>query len=168
MTATSRIPPFQEFLDEHRVAVYRFLRATVGPNDADDVFQETFLSALRAYPRLRDAANLHGWVMAIAARKVIDAGRARGRRAVPVGDVEAHGAGAPSDPPPDLRDGLWSAVRTLPARQRVAVVHRFVLDRSYRQIADVMGGTEETARANVSQGIRKLRASREGWDDEGD
>ena len=52
------IPPFSQLLEEHRTDVYRFLFATVGPQAADDCFQETFLSALRAYPELRDARNL--------------------------------------------------------------------------------------------------------------
>src|SRR5262245_19851264 len=80
-TEPAAIPSFQAFVEEHRTVVYRFLLASVGPSDADDVFQETFLAALRAYPGLRDAANLRGWVLAIATRKAIDAGRARSRRA---------------------------------------------------------------------------------------
>src|SRR5687768_7810499 len=77
------LPPFQTFLEEQRRIVYRFLLAAVGPADADDCFQETFLSALRAYPGLRDAGNLRSWVLTIATRKAIDAGRARSRRPVP-------------------------------------------------------------------------------------
>jgi len=158
-------------MEEHRTVVYRFLLASVGPSDADDVFQETFLAALRAFPRLRDAANLRGWVLAIATRKAIDSGRAKGRRAVPVADpaeVSAGGGaavGAASGPPPgadgalpfDPKDPLWLALRALPARQRAAVVHRFVLDRSCGEVAAALGCSEEAARANVSEAVRKLR-----------
>ena len=59
-------PPFQRFLDEQREPVWRFLVASVGREHADDCFQETFLAALRAYPRLRDAENLRGWALTIA------------------------------------------------------------------------------------------------------
>ncbi|MGI8585098.1 MAG: RNA polymerase sigma factor, partial [Thermoleophilaceae bacterium] len=83
MTIRPAPPPFQAFLDEHRSAVLAFLLATVGPVEADDCFQETFLAALRAYPDLRDGRNLRGWVMTIAHRKAIDAVRARARRPVP-------------------------------------------------------------------------------------
>ena len=48
-------------------------------------------------------------------------------------------------------------MRALPPRQRVAVVHRHVLDRSYEEIAELMGSTEQTARANVYQGTKRLR-----------
>ncbi|MBA3747778.1 MAG: RNA polymerase sigma factor, partial [Solirubrobacterales bacterium] len=78
------LPPFQRFLDAHRDDVLRFLVAAVGRHDADDAFQETFLSALRAYDRLRPDSNLRAWVLTIAHRKALDAHRARRRRPVPV------------------------------------------------------------------------------------
>ena len=143
-------------MDEHRGLVYRFLLAAVGPAEADDWFQETFLAALRAYPRLRHGENLRGWIMAIATRKAIDAGRARRRRAMPVASVpDRPGRGDPD--PPDPADPLWEAVRNLPDRQRVALVHRILLDRPYEELAAAMGGSAETARANVYQGLRRLR-----------
>ena len=48
-------------------------------------------------------------------------------------------------------------MRSLPPRQRVAVVHRHVLDRSYEDIALLMDCTQENARANVYQGTKRLR-----------
>ena len=66
--------------DEHAQAVLAFLNGAVGSSEAEDCFQETMLSALRAYPRLGDASNLRGWLFTIARRKAIDAHRARARR----------------------------------------------------------------------------------------
>ena len=166
-TATAPgVPPFQSFLEEQRTIVYRFLLAAVGPADADDCFQETFLSALRAYPRLHDARNLRSWILTIATRKAIDAGRDRARRPVPDDDAVRVTADRRADAAEtmldvDASDPLWSAVRELPPRQRAAVVHRHVLDRSYSEIAELMGCSEETARANVFQGMRKLRTTME-------
>ena len=74
------LPPFQAFLDEHLHPVRAFLRGMVGPNDADDCLQETFLAALRAYPRA-EATNLRSWIFTIARRKAIDHHRTRRRRA---------------------------------------------------------------------------------------
>jgi RNA polymerase sigma factor (sigma-70 family) len=153
---TAGLPPFQDLLDAHRTAVYRFCRAAVGPGEADDVFQETFLAALRAYPRLRDAEHLDRWLLRIASRKAIDHHRARGRGPIPsaaLPERPATAAGASGD----ADDDLWAAVAALPPRQRVAVVHRHVLDRPYAEIAELMEATEETVRANVYQGIKRLR-----------
>jgi RNA polymerase sigma factor (sigma-70 family) len=166
------IPPFQVFLEEHRTVVYRFLLAQVGPNDADDCFQEAFLAALRAYPTLRDASNLRGWILTIATRKALDAGRRRQRQPMAVGDV-AEVADVPDGAAERevfdrvaSQNGLWRAVRELPPRQRAAVVHRFVLDRSYAEIGEAMESTEEAARANVYQGVKKLRELKDSWQPE--
>jgi RNA polymerase sigma factor (sigma-70 family) len=151
----SGLPPFEEFLEEHRGIVYRFLMASAGPGEADDCFQETFLSALRAYPRLREGSNLRAWVLTIATRKVIDMARARGLRAVPVADPDP-GAARETESLSGT-DPVWEAVRALPPQQRAAVAHRFVLDMTYADVAEAMGTSEEAARANVYQGLKKLR-----------
>jgi RNA polymerase sigma factor (sigma-70 family) len=160
------IPPFQAFFDQHGTLVHRFLVASVGPNEADDCFQETFLAALRAYPNLRNGDNLRAWVMAIAANKAIDAGRGRSRRPRAVDDLpegrpafDGTSDRAAIAEPFDARDPLWTAVRALPERMRTALVLRHVLDRPYEEVAAVMGSTEDAARANVHQALKRLRAS---------
>ena len=161
------IPPFQALLDEHRSAVYRFLLAAAGPNEVDDCFQETFLAALRAYPRLQNGHNLRAWVLAIAGRKVIDAARARNRRPEPVAEIvellDQHRRPETEDED-EIRDPLWSDILELPPRQRVALVHRILLDRPYAELAAAMGCSVGAARANVYQGLKKLR---EAWKSRG-
>jgi DNA-directed RNA polymerase specialized sigma24 family protein len=147
------IPPFQAFLDEHRDDVYRFLVAAAGPEAADDCFQETFLSALSAYPRLTGASNLRSWILTIAYRKAVDAHRARKRRAIPVGSVPEQPAPAPVDGHPELLE----AVRALPAKQSGALLARYINDLDYGQVAEILGCSREAARRNVHEGLRKLR-----------
>ena len=146
-------PPFGEFLERHRSTVYRFLLVAVGPAEADDCFQETFLAALRAYPSLLDGERLDRWILRIASRKAIDHHRRAARRPL-VTDAVPEAAAHDPEPGDEL---LWKAVADLPPRQRVAVVQRHVLDRTYADIAEAMGGSEEAARANVHQGMRRLR-----------
>jgi RNA polymerase sigma factor (sigma-70 family) len=148
------LPPFQFVFDEHAQAVLRFLNSAVGMSDAEDCFQETMLSALRAYPRLGDASNLRGWLLTIARRKAIDSHRARARRPIPVADPDLS---VGVDPQPDTDDGLWDQVRGLPAKQRKAVVLRFAGDKSYTEIAATMSVTQDSARQNVHEGLKKLR-----------
>ena len=158
---TTTIPPFDAFLEEHRESVYRFLVAAVGRDDADDCFQETFLSALRAYGRLTDGSNLRGWVLTIAQRKAVDVHRSRrrGRRvadaaltaALAMAGNGATHAAAEHDADP------WDAVRRLPPRQRVAVLYRYVSDLAYAEIGRLMGTSEEAARQNVHAGLKRLR-----------
>jgi len=149
-----RLPPFQTLLDAHGRDVHRFLVASVGRIDADDCYQETWLAALRAYPRLRDASNLKSWIFTVAHRKAIDHVRARRRVAVPVGDVPERPAG-PDPSPPD--DDLWSQVRELPPKQRTALALRYVTDAGYDEIARVMATSEDAARRNVHEALKRLR-----------
>ena len=72
---------------EHGPVVMRVCRALLGPADAEDAWSETFLSALRAYPRLRPDSNVRGWLVTIAHRKAIDILRGAARRPLPVGEA---------------------------------------------------------------------------------
>lgn len=143
-------------MDEHRDEVWRFLAAVAGPQEADDCFQETFLAALRAYPKLRNAANLKSWLMTIAYRKAVDSHRARGRGPVPVDGVP-DGATHAVDGVDDIDQHLWRAVRALPPMQRAAVAYRYVNDLAYKDIASALSCSEDAARQNVRVGIRRLR-----------
>lgn len=155
-----RLPPFQALLDAHGADVHRFLVASVGRIDADDCYQETWLAALRAYPRLRDASNLRSWILTVAHRKAIDHVRARSRRPLPVAEADALVDAAPSPPPapvPDSDGDIWAQVARLPPKQRTALALRFVADSAYAEIASVMQTSEEAARRNVHEGLNRLR-----------
>jgi len=149
------LPPFQSLLDEHAADLQRFLAASVGPHDGADCFQETVISALRAYPGLQHADNLRGWLFTIAHRKVVDHARRVARRAIPVAEPPEVGT---FDPDEGADRELWGAVRALPPKQRTAVVQRYLLDRPYAEVAAVIGCTEAAARQNVRAGLQRLRA----------
>src|SRR4051794_4433304 len=153
------LPPFQAALDEHRDALARFLVASVGRQDADDCLQETLLSALRAYPRLRPGSNVRAWLLTIARNKAMDSHRARRRQPVPVGErLEVPAVGSSGDDGFEGDDEeLWTAVRELPPKQRAAVVLRFVNDLSHREIATVLDCSEPAARRSLHEGLSKLR-----------
>jgi RNA polymerase sigma factor (sigma-70 family) len=148
------LPPFEHVVDEHGPAVLRFCAAQAGPDRAEDCFQETMLSALRAYDQLRDPAAIRSWLFSIASRKAVDAHRARARAPEPVAEPEP----APVMDEPELSDGsLWQHVRSLPPKQRQAVSLRYVADLSHREIAVVMETSEAAARRNVYEALERLR-----------
>jgi RNA polymerase sigma factor (sigma-70 family) len=149
-----KLPPFQTLLDTNREDIYRFLIASVGSNDAEDCFQDTFMAALAAYPNLRDATNLRGWLFTIAHHKAIDCHRRRRRMDIPTGDLPE----TPAAAEPHLRDpALWTRVRALPLKQRSAIVLRYVGDLPFRTIGSVIGCSESAARQNVRAGLIHLR-----------
>ncbi|MFL5898215.1 MAG: RNA polymerase sigma factor [Solirubrobacterales bacterium] len=148
------MPPFQTVLDDHSAAVLAILRGAVGRDGAEDCFQETFLAALRAYPKLQDDRNLRGWLLTIAHRKAVDHHRANGRAPLPQADPAEHVA-ADGIPEPDQE--LWAAVGALPPKQRAAVALRYGSDLPHDEIAAALGCSPEAARRSLHEGLKRLR-----------
>jgi RNA polymerase sigma factor (sigma-70 family) len=149
------LPPFERVVELHGQALLRFAAAQAGRERAEDVFQETMLSALRAYDRVRDPASIRAWLFSIAARKAIDLHRDRARAPEPVPDTDQAAAAEAATP---VDEPVWEHLRALPDKQREAVALRYVGDLSHREIARVMGTSEAAARRNVFEGLRQLRA----------
>lgn len=147
------LPPFQTLVEQHRTAVWGYVVSLVGPNDAPDLYQDTLLSALRAYPSLRDATNLRSWLLSVAHSRVVDRARGRARRPEVLGDVPDRGTTFEVDGD----DAIWTLVAQLPDKQRHAVVLRFVGDLPYADIAELAGTSEAAARQNVRAGLARLR-----------
>lgn len=162
------LPPFQALLDEHAADVMAVLRGAVGRADAEDCFQETFLAALRAYPKLGDDRNLRGWLLTIAQRKAIDCHRANGKQPLSVGaaaelETPAAGGREADDGAAIDRlaarqgDGIWPLVAALPPKQRAAVALRYGSDLPHAEIAAALGCSPEAARRSLHEGIKRLR-----------
>jgi len=156
------LPPFQQLVDAHWRDVARLAHALAGPVDGDDVAQQAWTQALAAYPRLRSASNLRGWLLTITSRCAMDVHRSRGRRAVPAQDIaligEVSGRGVVGGPEKDRPDeSLWSHVADLPERQRHAVVLKYVVDLDHPSIAAALGTTPTMSRRLVSDGLANLR-----------
>jgi RNA polymerase sigma factor (sigma-70 family) len=145
--------PFEAVVAAHGATVLRVCRAVLGPADADDAWSETFLAALKAYPRLPADANVEAWLVTIAHRKAIDVTRAAARRAVPVRDVPERPAAAGQGRDPDLAGTLAA----LPRRQREAVAYHYLAGLPYAEVAAVTGGSTDAARRAAADGIASLR-----------
>jgi RNA polymerase sigma-70 factor (ECF subfamily) len=147
-----RIPPFESLYVEHRDELFGFLVRRIGRDRAEDAFQETFLRALRGYPKLRHGSHLRAWLYTIAARVAADEHR---RKWPPVP--------APAEAAPDSRPGyaeLEHLAGGLPATERAAVVLRYGYDLSYADIGAALGSNEQAARQAASAGVRRLRKRR--------
>jgi len=140
---------FGELLERHEREIFAYvLRLTGNRADADDLYQETFLAA---WPPPR-AGNERAWLYKIATNKTIDRVR-RTRRVVPLEDLRM---AAPERDGVTLSD-LATAVRALPTGQRAAFVLRKVEGRSYAEVANVLGCSEEAARSRVAEAMKKVK-----------
>jgi RNA polymerase sigma-70 factor (ECF subfamily) len=151
-------PAFETLLDRHQREIMGYIVRSLGDHDlAQDVFQETFLRAFRAYRRLPAEANHRAWLYKIASNACHDAHRQRVRSPLPLND-SLPGADPPGSDARELARAVVEFIHSLPARQRQSVVLRKFQGLDYDEVAAVMGCLPEAARANVYQGLRKVRA----------
>lgn len=148
--ARAGIPPFELFYETHNGEVLAYLRRRAGRERADDLFQETFLRALRAYGRLEHGEHLRAWVLTIAANAIVDAAR----RERPTAELSLEPAG--EDPRPAVEE-LAPLTGDLPPKERAAVVLRYGYDLGYHEIGAALGSSEQAARQAASAGVRRLR-----------
>lgn len=156
--------PFETVVAAHHAEIHRYLvRATSRPGDADDLSQETFVRAYKAYRSLPPDANVRAWLFTIATNLCRNHFRAEGRRrramvmaaagasergpSWPEGEAIASQAGARID----------RIVTALPFKQRLAFTMRKVHGLDYDAIGESLACSAESARAHVFQALRKIR-----------
>jgi RNA polymerase sigma factor (sigma-70 family) len=147
------IPPFERFYLQYRNEVLGYLRRLLGQR-AEDAWQETFLRALRAYPRLEHGGHLRAWVFTIATNVAMDELRPRARDTV---SQATNGDGAAAELERDAFRELEHLTGDLPPTERAAVVLRYGYDLPYAAIGAALGSSEDAARAAASSGVRRLR-----------
>jgi len=154
---------FELLVDKHSEELFAYLWRMFGDSaEAQDCLQDTFLRAYRAYARLKGDANMRAWLYKIASNTAFTQLKRRGRlkhqSAVLVENI------ASRETPPDLQveqfnrlEQVKGAVMALPHKQRAALMMRKYQEMSYKEISQALNCTAESARANVYQGLRKLR-----------
>ncbi|HEX3175903.1 MAG TPA: RNA polymerase sigma factor [Methylomirabilota bacterium] len=160
---------FDEVVAAHHPEIYRYLRRlTWRASGADDLVQETFLRAYRAWPTLSADANVRAWLFAIATNLARNHFRseARRRRAY-VAAGEGSAGSEPAGPEEEhvlreTRELLDRVVAALPLKQRLAFTLRKVHDLEYDAIAESLECSPDSARAHVFQALKKIRVSLNG------
>src|SRR3954469_6781705 len=151
---------FERFYREHVAEVYQYALAVLGNSaDAEDVTQQTFLNAYRAFQRGERPHKAHNWLIKIAHNVCRMRWRQSGRRPQEVPLERAGEPAAPDDEKPSL-DEVLKALAELPFNQRAAIVMREIEDRSYAEIAEVRGVTVPAVEALLFRARGNLRARR--------
>ena len=151
---------FEGFYREHVAEVYQYALAVLGNSaDAEDVTQQTFLNAYRAFQRGERPQKAHNWLIKIAHNVCRMRWRQSGRRPQEVPLERAGEPAAPDDERPSL-DLLLGALAKLPFNQRAAIVMREVEDRSYAEIAEVLGVSVPAVEALLFRARGNLRERR--------
>ncbi|MBI1846792.1 MAG: RNA polymerase sigma factor [Candidatus Rokubacteria bacterium] len=155
---------FDGVIARHHAEIFRFLRRLCrGAGEADDLSQETFLRAFRAWEALPADANVRAWLYRIAANLARNHFRSERRRRVAHATVRVTEREAASGEPEgealanEARRLVEARLAALPDRQRLAFVMRRIQELEYEVIAESLECSVETARAHVFQAMKKIR-----------
>ena len=161
MGASNKKPQFDILVDEHAAEIYRYLwRMLQNEQDAEDCLQEAFLKAYLAYDRLDGTANFRAWLYRIAGNTARTRLRGKLRTGILLSEDLAD-PGLPIEQQAQNQqqlEAVKNAIAALPNKQREALILRKYQELSYEEISTILDTSVEGARANVYQGLRKLRA----------
>lgn len=160
---------FEPVVASHHGEIFRYLRRlTFRASEAEDLSQETFLRAYRAWRGLATDANVRAWLFTIATNVYRNHVRSEQRRRVAHTTVQATRRQLDLDGPEEeaLAGEMLSltedAIRRLPLKQRLAFTLRKLHDVDYELIGQSLDCSAEAARAHVFQALRKIRTTLNG------
>jgi RNA polymerase sigma-70 factor, ECF subfamily len=158
-------------LEKHRAELSAHCRRMLGPVDAEDALQDTFVRALRSVDRLEQPASLRSWLYRIATNVCLDVLEDRKRRPSPIDlgpereTISDHlnmpdPARRPNGDPADITEthetvrlAFVAALRHLPPKQRAALILCEVLRWRAAEVAELL----ETSVASVSSALQRAR-----------
>ena len=162
--------PFETIVGAHHAEIYRYIRrVTSRATEAEDLSQETFLRAYRAYrsarsrsqrPRVAVRDRDEPDPQSLSLRETEAAWRTRPRRSsaarpTPTGRKAKRDSARP-------KCCSRATVGRLPLKQRMAFIMRKIHDLDYEAIGQSLDCSAESARAHVFQALRKIRLSLDG------
>ena len=155
---------FDELVRHYQKPIYhlafRYLRSEA---DAKDLTQRTFLKVYGALPRFRAEASFRTWIYRIAINLCLNELRDRRRGEASDRPEVIEQALAP---PPDIESldaqarGAWlrRAIASLPPKQRMVLELRIYDELPFREVAELVGSTENAAKVNFHHAVKRLRA----------
>lgn len=151
---------FGALYDRFQPEIYRYLVIRVRDQDvAEDLAQQVFLKAWQAIPRYEHrGAPFRAWLYRMAHNQMVDYFRTR-RPSTDLEDVEL-----PEDPEAEdrvlaaeMNEALQAALERLSEDHRQVLVLRFLMEKSAREIGEIMGRKEVTVRGLQMRALQALR-----------
>src|SRR4051812_19425063 len=149
-------PEFEELFEaEFRAVVRSVFVVCQDLGRAEDLTQEAFLELLRHWRRVSRYERPGAWVRRVAIRKAVqatkrEARRSRFERRAATRDPDSQASSFPDD-------GVWAAVRSLPAQQRAVVALFYYEDLSVEDVARVLGCSVSTVKVHLHRAREALR-----------
>jgi RNA polymerase sigma factor (sigma-70 family) len=157
---------FEMLVERHAAETHRIAAAIVGPVDARDVTQETFVAAWQQLPRLRAADAFAPWLRRICVNRARNWLRSMNRRGRPTSlDADGDFAARLPDPGRDFRGAvearmvLEPAFEQLSSEQRAVLALHYSMGLSIAEAAAALGIRVGTAKSRLNAGLNALRGS---------
>ena len=149
---------FESLVKQYFGLVYAVaLRRVQDPSLAEDAAQSTFIILARKAKTLSGGVRLRGWLLKTARFVCNDALKTQRRRQEHEEALEVHvGELAKPDVDYAAKELLEEAILALPAVEQTCVVARFYEGRSFREVADILGISEDGAQKRISRSLKKL------------
>lgn len=149
-----------------RLVYARLYLETGDAHRAEDLLQETLLTAFRTLAQLTEPAKFRAWLLRIAANIAVDAAR-RDQRRKRTPDRELlrlHASGRSNAAPEEqmereeLREKMLAVLRGLPEEYRLPLTLRYLVGADYETIQTQMGLSNGSLRGLLHRGMQRLRA----------
>lgn len=145
---------FEALLSANRLSVERWVKFRVSGPDAEDILQETYLAAYRAFPRLRDEDAFRPWLISIARNKWRDWCRQQANR--PETPVEA----LPEAAAPELAETAVEDTLARLSDRDARMLRLFYLEQlPQRAIAQMLSIPEGTVKSRLNAARDRFRAA---------
>ena len=154
---------FADFVRLRTAALYRYGYVLSGNHhDADDLVQDALIRLRSHWARVVRRDDPTGYVRTTMARLHVSAWRRRRREwlTAHVPDAAVPDPGLAQVDVAGHAEQLWTALATLPPRQRAVLVLRFYERLSDQEIATTLGVSGATIRSQAKRGLDKLRAAK--------
>lgn len=142
---------FGQLFAQYASMIHGILLTKVSPQEADDLVQEVFLSALQKLSSLKDASAFGGWLARIARNKSIDFYKTRKRFEVIPEDLGV------KDPDRAEAYQVLQMIRSLPETYQETLILRLVEGMTGPEIAEKTGLTPDSVRVNLHRGMTMLK-----------
>lgn len=155
---------FETLIERYHDEIYRYIWRLLDNSSSDraimaeDVTQDVFMRAYTAFDRLHQGSNYRAWLYKIATNctyTVLKRKRPENLEDDPVSEQDR--AQDEAFILKETIEHVANQIQCLPPKQRSTVIMRYVQGLEYSDIATILDCSPETARANVSHGIRRLR-----------
>jgi RNA polymerase sigma factor (sigma-70 family) len=154
---------FETLIENHHDEIFAYLWRLLGRQrcadvglDVEDLVQDVFMRAYEAFAKLRPDSNHRAWLYKIATNRAFTKLRRAKLQREKFAVLKGSSGGSHVSTPEIDGANVRAAVERLTPKQKACVTLRYFNDLDYADIATIVGCSAVSARANVSQALRRL------------